>query len=312
MAQNQRAPLVVPILLITVGALFLYANYRPAFDPWPILRAYWPLILVFVGLGKMWDSMRRRENSSVPAGSSIGSTVAILAFVLVLILLFWHGHALSHDHRRSSFLQHQSSTVDRQKAQAVHALVQTGAGQLTVAGGANHLLDADFSYSDSFAAPNVEYHDVPGGTGELQVSQDHDTTTFGVSHNDWNLRFSNDVPLELEVKMGAGKGDFHLRDLPLTGLSVEMGAGQVDADLTGDRKKDLDVNFQGGVGQATIRLPKNVGVVVEASGGIGSVNSHGLKHDGDQYTNDAYGKTPATIHVHVQGGIGSISLIQEP
>ncbi len=312
MARNERSPLVVPILLITVGALFLYANYRPSFDPWPVMRTYWPLILVFVGLGKMWDSMRRRENPNAPGGSSIGSTVAILAFVVVLILLLWHGRALSHEHRDSSFLQHQSRTVERQKAQLIHALVQTGAGQLTVAGGSSHLLDADFAYSDTFGAPRVEYHDAPGGTGELEVSQDHDSTTFGVSHNDWNLRFSNEVPLELEVKMGAGHGNFRLRDLPLTTLSVEMGAGQVDADLTGDRKKDLDVSFQGGVGQATIRLPKNVGVVVQASGGIGSVNSHGLRHDGDQYTNDAYGKTPATIHVHVQGGIGSISLVQEP
>ena len=49
----RRTSLVVPIVLIAVGGMFLYANWRPAFDPWPILRTYWPLILVFVGLGKM-------------------------------------------------------------------------------------------------------------------------------------------------------------------------------------------------------------------------------------------------------------------
>ena len=54
---TQRPPLVVPIILIVVGALFLYANYRPAFDPWLVLKTYWPLILIFIGLGKMLDSM---------------------------------------------------------------------------------------------------------------------------------------------------------------------------------------------------------------------------------------------------------------
>src|SRR6202007_995764 len=99
---------------------------------------------------------------------------------------------------------------------------------------------------------------------------------------------------------------------PVTRRDMTMGAGQADLDLTGDRKKDLIANLEGGVGQVTIRLPRNVGVVVQASGGIGSVDAHGLRHDNDEYTNEAYGKTPATIHLKVQGGVGQISLIEEP
>jgi len=74
----------------------------------------------------------------------------------------------------------------------------------------------------------------------------------------------------------------------------------MDVDLTGDRKTDLTADIEGGVGQANIRLPKNVGVIAHASGGIGSIDVHGLKHDGDSYTNDAYGKSPATIHLKVE------------
>ena len=62
----------------------------------------------------------------------------------------------------------------------------------------------------------------------------------------------------------------------------------------------------------TVRLPRKVGVVVRASGGIGAVDAHGLRHENDEYTNEAYGKTPATIHLTVQGGVGQISLIEEP
>jgi hypothetical protein len=126
------------------------------------------------------------------------------------------------------------------------------------------------------------------------------------------VRFSDEVPLELKVEMGAGQGRLHLRDLPLTRLNLEMGAGQVEVDLTGERKKDLDADLEGGVGQARIRLPKNVGVIVHASGGIGTIDARGLQHNGDEYVNDAYGKTPATVHLKVEGGIGQISLVQEP
>jgi hypothetical protein len=99
--------------------------------------------------------------------------------------------------------------------------------------------------------------------------------------------------------------------MPVTRLEMSMGAGQVDLDLTGDRKSDLTVDLKGGVGQATVRLPRKVGVVATASGGIGSIDAHGLRHSDDEYTNEAYGKTPATIRLRVQGGIGQITLIEE-
>jgi len=96
--------------------------------------------------------------------------------------------------------------------------------------------------------------------------------------------------------------------VPLTRLNLSIGAGQVDVDLTGDRKTDLTADIEGGVGQANIRLPKNVGVIVHASGGIGSIDSHGLKHEDDSYRNDAYGKTPATIRLKVEGGSAKLYL----
>ena len=79
----------------------------------------------------------------------------------------------------------------------------------------------------------------------------------------------------------------------------------------GPRKSDLDVTGKGGVGQATIRLPRDVGVRAHAAGGIGSVDAEGLKKDGSDYTNEMWGKTPHKITLDVQGGIGSIELLQE-
>jgi hypothetical protein len=311
-APCRRPPLALPIILIVVGILFLYANYRPAFDPWLVLKMYWPLILIFIGLGKMLDSMRARQNPGGPSGSSIGVTVAIVAFICVLVALLWHGRAFSKSRRDySSVMHHESRTVDREDARSVNASVEAAAGQLTISGGSNRLLDADFVFNDTYAIPQVDYH-IDSGVGQLTITQDDHGPHFGISRNDWNLRFSNNVPLELKIDMGAGQGHLRLRDLLLTRLKVDMGAGQVDVDLSGDRTKDLDADIEGGVGQATVRLPSKVGVVVHASGGLGSINAHGFKHADDEYTNDAYGKTPATIHLKVEGGIGAINLTQEP
>jgi hypothetical protein len=310
---TRRTSLVLPIVLITIGGMFLYANWRPAFDPWPILRTYWPLILIFVGLGKMWDVTRARQNpdGTPRSGVSLGPTIGALAFVLVLVVLFWHGRAFTHNRHFSGDLQHQSRTVDAQGAKSVHVSLETSAGEFDISGGSSHLLDADFNYSGSYETPRVDYN-VADGVGRLSISQDDGSTHFGASHNQWNMHFSNDVPLELKIQMGAGRGQLRLRDMPVTRLEMSMGAGQADLDLTGERKNDLVADLEGGVGQVTIRLPRKVGVVARASGGIGSVEAHGLRHEGDEYTNEAYGKTPATIHLTVQGGVGQISLIEEP
>jgi len=308
----RRPSLVFPIILIALGALFLYANWRPAFDPWPILTTYWPLILIFIGLGKMWDSTRQRGNpQGARSGVSAGSSLAVVAFIVVMVALFWHGRAFSRD--RHVNWQHQTRSVERQNAKSVHASLEAGSGEFIIGAGSDHLVDADFDYDRSYDAPRVEYN-VSNGVGQLTISQENGGTHthFGTHENKWNLRFSKDVPLELKIEMGAGRGDLRFRDLQVSRLDVSMGAGQVDLDLTGDRKSDLTADLEGGVGQATIRLPKNVGVIAQATGGIGSINARGLKHEGDDYTNDAYGKSPATIHLKVEGGVGQISLIQEP
>jgi hypothetical protein len=276
-----------------------------------VLATYWPLILIFLGLGKIWDVSRRRQNPDAASGSSVGVTIGVLAFVLVLVVLLWHGRGFSHRRGFSSSLRHDARTVDLAGAKTVRADLSMGAGQLTLRGGSSHLLDADFEYYAREGSPQVEYA-VDGGKGELKISQEGGEPNIGGTNNTWSLHFSNSVPLDLKVDMGAGEGDLRLRDLDLTNLTVNMGAGRVEVDFTGDRKKDLQADIEGGVGQAVIRLPRKIGVVVHASGGIGTIDASGLKHDGDQYTNDAYGKSPVTIHLKVEGGVGQISLIQEP
>ena len=51
--------------------------------------------------------------------------------------------------------------------------------------------------------------------------------------------------------------------------------------------------------------------MAHASGGIGGISAPDFKKQDDEYTNDAYGKSPVTIRLKVQGGVGSIKLLME-
>jgi hypothetical protein len=303
--------LAFPLILIVIGGLFLYANWKPDIDPWHVLGTYWPLILIFLGLGKIWSNTRQGGS---PQRYSPGLSVGVLLFVAVMIFLLWHGKSFSRERGYSSAMQHVVRTVDLGGAKSVRASIDFPAGELTISGLATHLLDANFDQRESAGEPTVTYdHSGDEGTLTISAGAGHDHVAFpGHTESRWNLRFGGGVPLDLKIDMGAGQGNLHLRDLPVTKLELNIGAGQVNADLTGDRKQDLTADIEGGVGEAQIRLPKNVGVIVEASGGIGSVDTRGLKRQGDRYVNDAYGKSAATIHLKVEGGVGHIGLTQEP
>lgn len=292
------------VVLVTLGFLLLLANLRPEFHVWPVIARYWPLILIFIGLGKLWDdSQRSRYPNARPRISSIP---IILVIVLVLV-----GVAVSRNHRGvQANVQHKTEAIELQGAELVRASIEMPSGELRVAGGASKLLEADFDYAESEGEPQTEYS-VSGKQGDLSVRQ----IQSGRSHmhmmgrpNNWNLRLSEDVPLELKVHMGAGRGDLRLQGLSLTQLEMHMGAGEFSLDLRGDWKKNLDAEIHGGVGSATIRLPKNVGVRVSATGGIGSISAGGLRREGDEYFNEVYGKSPVTLRLDVRGGIGEINL----
>jgi hypothetical protein len=317
MPVNDRQPktsLVMPILLIAVGALFLFKTWHPGFEPYQILRTYWPLILILVGLGKIWDSSRNRAAApgERDTGIALGSTLGVVAFVFVLVILLGHYEKTrGREVHGESFANHTQQTIDLQGAKTVSADLHMGAGQLNVSGGSGHLLNAEFHFDRKWDEPTVDYH-VSGGKGILDVNQDSGGPNFGPPDNTWDLDFTDEVPLDLRVEMGAGQGNLKLRGVDVTNVELHVGAGQVVMDLTGPRKSDLNVSVKGGIGQVSIRLPKDVGVTAHAAGGIGAVRAEGLHKDDGDYTNEAYGKTPHKISVDVQGGIGEIELIQEP
>jgi len=315
MAQNRgvrSSSVVFPLLLIAFGVVVLIERANPSFDPWPVLRHYWPLILIFVGAGMILDRSRRPQSPDEPAPFPIGSAIGTLVFLIVICFLVWRHHPAVYNDTifASRALSHQQKIVGLNGAKAIRMSVKMPAGELRMGGGADQVLDADFSYGGSWQLPSVDYA-VSDGRGELNINQASNSQLMVKSDNTWSLKVNDALPLDLEVDLGAGRGEFRFAKVNLTRFKLNIGAGQADVDLSGERAKDLEAEIQGGVGEATVRLPRNVGVVAIVHGGLGSIDTHGLKQEGDEYINEAYGKSPATIHLTVQGGIGSIKLQQE-
>jgi hypothetical protein len=230
----------------------------------------------------------------------------LISILLVGILLL----ASCNPALRVGALQTESQSVKQGDAKSVSVNIDFGAGVLDVTGGAEDLLDADFTYNVSKIKPEVTYTD-----GTLKVSQPEtkgmpallSVTDF---RNEWGLRLSNDVPMDLNVNVGAGTSNLKFAGLLLSGLGITLGASQGTIDLTGAWAHDLDVTIDAGASNITVLLPKNVGVHVVVDRGPTVIDTQGLTQDGDVYTNAAYGESGVTMHIDLKTGIGIVSLLE--
>jgi hypothetical protein len=211
---------------------------------------------------------------------------------------------------RVGALQSESQTVELDDADAVRVKMLLGAGDLAVSGGSEKLLEADFTYNVAKMKPEVKSTD-----GSLVISHPdvrgyrtlQDITEF---RNEWDLRFNDDVPMNLSLDMGAGNSNLQLADLSLTGLDILLGAGKSTVDLSNDWAHDLEVTFDSGAADITVRLPKAIGVRVEVEAGPTVINAPGLMKKGNIYTNAAYSASDVTLQINIKAGIGAINLLE--
>src|SRR5215216_243106 len=99
-------------------------------------------------------------------------------------------------------MQEESKSVDLKNADTARAQLKMGAGELNVTGGADQLMEGDFSYNVSEWKPKVSYG-VSGGKGELLVKQGsaNSGSLDGKARNEWDISLNDEVPTALVVKM---------------------------------------------------------------------------------------------------------------
>jgi len=80
----RRRSIFGPVLLITLGTLFLLANLSPEIRVWRWLVDYWPLLLILWGLAKLFDYFAaQRAGDTRPRGMSGGEVFLLIVLVIV-------------------------------------------------------------------------------------------------------------------------------------------------------------------------------------------------------------------------------------
>jgi hypothetical protein len=204
----------------------------------------------------------------------------------------------------------ESQAVNQDAATSANIQIEFPAGKLNIRSGTSNLMDASFRYNVDDWQPQVSYSE-SGTQGELVVSQpgDDKVPVGGGLINEWEIQLSENVPMDLVIRTGAGDSQLDLSELDMTSLTVETGAGVTTVNLDGSWQHDVNVTMRGGVGQLTVNLPAEMGVRVEMDTALVSVTANGLINEEYGYINRAFGTAPHTLTLKLEAAVGSVLLV---
>lgn len=200
--------------------------------------------------------------------------------------------------------------IEKDKAEQLAIDLKIDYGQVDISSGANPWVDGEIKYNIADLEPKVKYKS-GRKKGKITINQPKKhkiNLKKGSLKNKWDLQLSNDVPVELNISTGASDTNLNLQGMQLRSLDVETGVGKTTVNLAGVWQESFNVNIQMGVGESTVILPKEVGVEIKSSEGIGSATYNGFTSNGKNvYVNDAFEDADVIISVQTELGIGQVN-----
>jgi hypothetical protein len=195
--------------------------------------------------------------------------------------------------------------IDRTKEKALTAIIDVSFGNINLQRGAKNkivVLDYEDDSEDSDRL-KVSY-DIRGEEGVLRIRLKKSTRVWGDDGSDddhrrkLTVRLSDQMPISLDVELGAGRGDIDLSNLQVRDLKISTGASSVDVRC--DKPNEItaeNIGIESGVSKFTATNLCNTNFrKFTFSGGVGSYR---LDFGGDLH-HDASAK--------IEVGLGSVNV----
>lgn len=190
--------------------------------------------------------------------------------------------------------------------------------------------DMQFNFTRNVWKPEIQL-ETSSGQGTLFIKQGGAGKNINMKdgdRNNWAVKLPESIATDLKIRIGAGEGNMDLRGAKINSFEMEAGAGEFNVnlantavselnisagvgsltlDLRGKRSNNLHAKINGGIGDLKVLFPEEVGIRVKVNG-LGGLDKEGFKKVDGYYVNEAYGKTPYSMEVTINGGLGSLEM----
>ncbi len=298
--ERNRPGVVGPLILITIGVLFLLANQGMLpFSFWDLALRFWPLILVLFGLEII-----------------IGRRSALGALVVVVLWIALVGGALWIAYAQGNALLPNVAAVTDQVSQPLgdlkSATVDLNIGTARTTVGAlgsdtSDLMQGTFRHAEGTRVTKT--YDVVGTEGRLGLKEEGvNFILFQSNVSQWDVKLYPQIPLALSVNGGIGTATLDLSALNVTSLSVDSGVGSIN--MTTPKAGTTTMQLNGGVGSANVTIPPGVAARLRVNAGLGGVHIDTARFPklGDTYQSADFASATNKIDIEVDGGLGSINV----
>jgi len=306
-----RRGLFWPLLLITLGLVFLLVNFGfiPGVTALSLLNL-WPLLLILVGvdiaIGRRWPL------------AALGIDVAVIALGLAFVATqpsflgtpFWIVNGSAGGERDVS--------VARQRATSLSLDINGGAGRFRVSGGSTMLVEAH-SGNDDLRLRRADF-DKAGEHADVRIDQSGSRRVGGAT-TVVETRIASDVATELSINGGAGEFIIDLADVVVSRAELNVGAASLTITLpkpaapstsapTTKPTADVSIEINAGASNIFIDVPEGVEARVTTTGALLSLRSTNtlVTVSGNSAETPGYASATARITVRVTAGASSITI----
>ncbi|MDY6793823.1 MAG: DUF4190 domain-containing protein [Actinomycetota bacterium] len=157
-------------------------------------------------------------------------------------------------------LRTDTGTVSLKGADTVVAELDIRSGTVEVKGGADQLMEGEFTYNVGKWRPEISYR-VSDGKGELKVVQGGGwwVPVLWNARCDWYIKLSDGVPIDFRADLSSGDGFYHLDRLDLIRVQLGSGSGDITADLSGNQPELKAVKVDQSSGDMVLDLAGSYG-----------------------------------------------------
>ena len=299
MEYHRRPSLIGPLILITIGVLFLLANLGMLpLTFWEIAARFWPLVLILIGLEII---LGRR--------SLIGSLIVVVLWLALIAGVVWLSFA-------GGGILPAAATTSEQLTQPLSGIqsasidLNIGISRVNINAlnpNATDLMQGTFHHAEG--SQIVKTYNVAGSEGRLALSEQGTAWTFwsGASSR-WDIALNPQVPLTLRVNGGAGNANLDLSALNVTALTIDAGVGSLN--ITTPKAGATVMSVNGGVGSTRITIPPGVAARIAVNGGLGGthVDEARFPKFDNAYQSADYASAVNKLTIDVNGGVGKIDI----
>lgn len=295
--RKRRSGVVGPLILISIGLIFLLNNLGVLdWSIWAAIWRLWPILLVAAGLDILIGSR-----------SALGSLIVL---VLTVGLLVGGVFLLAGDLGTGGAVSSELIRQPLEGATEATVTVDPGIGWLRVSALPESAVLVDGQVALGMREGIEQDFAVAGGKATYRLSTDRRSFGPTLGWDDsrlWDLGLARDVPLALEVELGAGRADLDLTGLTVSDLNADMGVGRFEVVLP--REGDYTARIDAAIGSVAVVVPEGLEVRVRASSPLGVRDlSDDYRLQNGVYTSPGYDRADNRVDLEIELAIGKIEI----